>query len=112
MLMVEPSVVTELGLAQYGLRYQAIDPFYSYLRSDGFAIRFWHDHRKTVDEIAVVSKRDAKAYDEMTRALGALWDIGFPYLMGHPTRPKLSALAQSASRAWGVRSVLMPQLRT
>jgi beta-carotene ketolase (CrtO type) len=111
MLMVEPSVVTELGLEQYGLRYLAIDPFYSYLRSDGFAIRFWRDHRKTVDEIAQFSPRDAKAYDQMTRALGALWHVGFPYLMGHPTRPKLSALAQTASRAWSERSVLMQAAR-
>jgi beta-carotene ketolase (CrtO type) len=111
MLMVEPSVVTELGLAQYGLRYNAIDPFYSYMRPDGFVIRFWRDHRKTVAEIAQVSKRDAEAYDRMTHALGALWDVGFPYLMGHPTRPKLSALVQTASRAWGARSVLMQAAR-
>jgi beta-carotene ketolase (CrtO type) len=111
MLKVEPSVVTELGLEQYGLRYLAIDPFYSYMRPDGFVIRFWRDHRKTVDEIAKLSPHDAKAYDHMTRSLGALWHVGFPYLMGHPTRPKLSALAQTASRAWGERSVLMQAAR-
>ena len=40
MLKVEPSVITELGLADYDLRYLEIDPFYSYLRSDGFVLRF------------------------------------------------------------------------
>ena len=111
MLMVEPSVVTELGLQQYGLRYLAIDPFYSYMRSDGFVLRFWRDHRKTVAEITKFSPHDAEAYDHMTRALGALWDVGFPYLMGHPTRPKISDLLQTAKRAWGERSVLMQAAR-
>ena len=111
MLMVEPSVVTDLGLAQYGLRYLEVDPFYSYIRSDGFVLRFWRDHRKTVAEIAKFSPRDADAYDQMTRALGALWHVGFPYLMGHPTRPKVSSLLQCAKRAWDERSVLMQAVR-
>ena len=111
MLKVEPSVITELGLADYDLRYLEIDPFYSYLRSDGFVLRFWRDHRKTVDEISAFSPRDASAYDQMTRALGALWHVAFPYLMGHPTKPTLAALARTARRAWGERSVLMSAVR-
>jgi len=107
MLKVEPSVVTELGLEQYGLRYISVDPFYSYVRPDGFTLRFWRDHRKTVEEIARFSPHDAEAYDRMTRSLGGLWYVGFPYLMGHPLRPKLSALGQTAIRAWQERSVMM-----
>lgn len=115
---VEPSIVTELGLEKLGLQYISLDPFYSYVRPDGFSLCFWRDYRQTVAEIAKFSKKDAKNYEELTRALIGLWQVAFPYLMGHPKRLSFrfimavlkSLLLSRADLAAGVRVFLMSPL--
>lgn len=101
LLRVEPSVVTELQLSQYGLEYLEVDPFYSYVRPDGFSLCFWRDYRKTVEEIAKFSQHDARQYEYLTKSLVHFWRVGFPYLMGHPTRPSLKTIGRILKLARG-----------
>ena len=111
LLKVEPSVVTDLKLHEYGLGYLEIDPFYSYLRPDGFSLCFWRDYRKTVDEIATFSRRDAETYARLTECLVRFWHVGFPYMMGHPSKVRLKTLAQLGVRAFAARKELPEAVR-
>ena len=111
LLKVEPSVITELGLARYGLSYLEVDPFYSFIRPDGASICFWRDYRRTVEEIARFSKRDAESYARLTNSMIGLWRVAFPYLMTHPTRPGISALTTAGWRALKARRELPEALR-
>ena len=61
------SVVKELDLARYGLRFIHPDPWAAYINKDGASIGMWTDRERTRQEIAAFSRarrrrlRDASA---------------------------------------------------
>jgi beta-carotene ketolase (CrtO type) len=109
---VEPSIVDQLGLSRFGLRWVAPDPFYSYLHPDGAVIRFWRDHHRTAAEIRRISPKDAEHYVRFHEAMRDFWLVAAPYLMTHPTRPEARALGRVAWRALPLRKNLRVALRT
>jgi beta-carotene ketolase (CrtO type) len=103
---IPPSVVDDLDLARFGLRWIVPDPFYSYLSPSGATIRFWRDHTRTVEEIRKLSRRDALRYDRFTTTMRDFWHTATPYLQGHPKRVAPRTLATLARRGFKARKNL------
>ncbi len=57
----------ELGLAEVGLEYLAMDPFAVAVFDDGRIVRFHRDIERTVDELRAVSAQEADAYAAFMR---------------------------------------------
>ena len=108
---IPPSVIDQLDLPHFGLRWVEPDPFYSYLHPDGATIRFWRDHTRTVEEIRRLSRKDAVEYDRFVQRMRDFWYTLAPYLQGHPTRVAPSTLGQLVRRAVGARRNLGPAAR-
>lgn len=108
---IPSSVVEELDLGRYGLRFVHPDPWAAWLHPDGASIRFWRDRARTVKEIAAFSPRDAARYDQFCQILRDLWYTAAPYMQGHPRRPDPGMLVDIARRAAGTRRSLAPGAR-
>ena len=108
---IPSSVIDELDLARYGLRFVHPDPWASWLHPDGRSIRFWRDRGRTVDEIAGLSPADAARYDEFCRVLRDLWYTAVPYMQGHPRRLDPGMLFDVARRAARTRRNLAAGVR-
>jgi len=91
---VPPTVADQLNLARHGLRWIDVDPFNTYLSPNGASIAFWRDRSRTVDEIARLSKRDARAYERFCDVTLDLIKVITPYLQGHPRRVGARSLAR------------------
>jgi beta-carotene ketolase (CrtO type) len=100
------SVIGELALSRYGLRFVAPEIMYSWLAPDGRAIRFWRDEQRTCEDIKRYSRHDATAYAELTKAFADVWWMLAPYLQDHPTRPRLRSIASVLARAARTRGGL------
>jgi beta-carotene ketolase (CrtO type) len=101
-----PSVVDELDLARYGLRWVRPDPIATYLGPDGVALSLWQDRRRTVEEIRRLSVRDACAYDRFALMMGGALRMAGPYLQAHPTRPGLGTVGTVVRQALAQRREL------
>jgi beta-carotene ketolase (CrtO type) len=100
---IPPSVIDQLDLPRFGLRFIEPDPFYSYLHPDGATIRFWRDHTRTVEEMRRLSRKDALEYDRFVQRMRDLWYTLAPYLQGHPKRVAPRTLGQLVRRGVGAR---------
>ncbi|WP_370501061.1 phytoene desaturase family protein [Mycolicibacterium sp. jd] len=107
----KPSVVEELGLARFGLRFTAPDPNNTYVGPEGTHFSNYHSLDRTCDSIARLSKKDAAAYRRLMTSLTSLLDVGLPYLSDHPTRPSPATLAEIARHAAKQRKHLLPAAR-
>jgi beta-carotene ketolase (CrtO type) len=107
----KPSVVEELGLARFGLRFTAPDPNNTYIGPEGTQFSNYHSLDRTCESIARLSKKDAAAYRRLMTSLTSLLDVGLPYLADHPTRPGPATLAEIASQAAKHRKSLLPAVR-
>lgn len=65
--LMPPRIVSELELERFGYRVTLLDPDYWIPFSDGNSLTLWGDARKTAEEIARFSKKDAEAYVEFGR---------------------------------------------
>jgi beta-carotene ketolase (CrtO type) len=108
---LKPSVVDELQLSQYGLRWTLPDPHNTYLSPQGTQFSLYCDLDKTCESIARLSKKDARTYRDLMAALMACVDAGIPYLADHPTRPSARTLLELARRARRQRSHLLDGTR-
>jgi beta-carotene ketolase (CrtO type) len=108
---IRPSVVEELELSRFGLRWTAPDPHNTYLSPEGTSFSLYHDLGRTCQSIARLSKRDAAAYERLMRALMGVADAAMPYLADHPTRPSARTIANLLQRAAKNRKSLLPGAR-
>jgi phytoene dehydrogenase-like protein len=81
--MLQPRIVKDLRLADYGYRAVPLDPAYAALTTDG-PIFFWNDTEKTQASIAPFSKKDAEAYAGFEELLVKTGDFLRPMLMKEP----------------------------
>ncbi len=65
--LMPPEVVNELELERFGYRVSILDPDYWSPFPDGTSLALWGDARKTAEEIAKLSKKDAEAYLEFDK---------------------------------------------
>jgi beta-carotene ketolase (CrtO type) len=107
LVKVEPSIITELDLENYGLEYYEVDPFGGYVASDGTQVAFRRDVGATCRSIAEFSPNDAKNYRAFVERGQTLWSLMLPYMMGHPIRPTLSTIGKTLAAAWRGRKNLM-----
>jgi beta-carotene ketolase (CrtO type) len=105
------SVVDDLDLARFGLRWITPDPFYSYLPPGGPAISFWRDHHRTVEEIRKLSRRDALRYDRFVVTMRDFWYTAAPYLQGHPKRVAPGTILELTKRLAKTRKSMGTALR-
>ena len=96
----------ELGLDRFGLRHLISDPCYAYLHPDGDSLCFWHDPRRTADEIGFFSKSDAAAFLEFARFLDGFLEVTDPLSTTNPTRPGLRNVAATGKAAFQHRKEL------
>jgi phytoene dehydrogenase-like protein len=94
------NIDAELGLTRrFGLRTRAIDPAHVHLGPDGESVAMWRDHSKTAREIARFSKKDARAYLELTRIIDRAVAIGVPMMQADPVRPSPRELLRGSVAA-------------
>ena len=60
--LMQPKVVKDLALHRFGYQVDAKDPSFFSPFPDGRCLFFWQDERRTLEEIAKFSKRDAEAF--------------------------------------------------
>jgi beta-carotene ketolase (CrtO type) len=108
---IKPSVVHELGLERFGLRFTAPDPNNTYVSPGGTQFSNYHSLDRTCDSIAHLSRKDAGAYRRLMTSLTSLLDVGLPYLSDHPTRPSAATLAEIVGHAARHRKRLVAAAR-
>ena len=81
--MLQPRIVEELRLRDFGYRAVPLDPAYAALTPDG-AIFFFNETARTQASIAPFSKRDAEAYAGFEELLVKAGDFLRPMLMREP----------------------------
>jgi beta-carotene ketolase (CrtO type) len=111
LIQVPRSIVHELELARYGLRFVTADPYCSWLGPDGDSIALWRDLDRTAKEIARFSRKDAVRYHQFANIVCDAWYATLPYLQDHPRRPSLRTIGEMAVRAARTRRSLAPALR-
>lgn len=100
------SVVDELDLGRYGLRFVAPDPWAAFINPDGASIGMWADRNRTQAEIRRLSVRDAEAFGRFCDMMTEAWWALMPYFQDHPTRPAIKTVGQILWRmARGRRSL-------
>jgi len=86
--------------SKFGLRQRLIDPCHVQLNPDGpESLALWRDPKKTAEEIAYFSPKDAKAYLELAELISVAMDIGLPLAMVNPTKPGVGTVAGVIGRA-------------
>ena len=105
------TIEKDLELDKHGLRRLYADPFHVHLEPDGPSIAFWQDARKTAEEIRHFSPRDADAYLRFAAMLDAGVSLTFPYLLGHPLRPRPRTVLEAIPTALRKRKELLPLVR-
>jgi phytoene dehydrogenase-like protein len=70
--LLQPRVIEDLELKRFGYHIYPKDPSFFTAFPDGRHIFFWQEMKKTVDEIAKFSRRDAEAYPKYEENLAHL----------------------------------------
>jgi phytoene dehydrogenase-like protein len=102
------TIPADLELHRHGLRTVESDPSYVYLHPDGSSIAYWRDARRTVEEIARFSRRDAEAYRRLAATLHGMLSVAAPFTEVNPMRPGAGALLGAGRAAVAARRPLGP----
>ena len=106
--MLQPKVVSELRLHEFGYEAVPLDPSYATFGPDGQPILFFHDGERTSEQIARYSKRDAEAYPRFSELLERMAGFLRPLMLRPPPvlgskRPgDLLSLLREGGRAAGL----------
>jgi beta-carotene ketolase (CrtO type) len=111
LLNIPTSIVDDLELRRYGLRFVAPDPWAAHIQPDGESVAFWGDPARTRAEIARFSRRDAEAFGRFCRVMLDAWWLACAYFQDHPTRPRPKTIGQLLWRAAKGSRSLRPALR-
>jgi phytoene dehydrogenase-like protein len=88
--MLRPEVITELRLAEYGLRMIPCDPAIQVPFPDGQVVPWWVDRERAQSEFGKISKRDAARFVEIDDQLKKLARYLQPFFMEPPPEIDLS----------------------
>ena len=106
--MLQPKIVSDLRLHDFGYEAVPLDPSYATFGPDGRALFFYNDTARTQAEVARYSKRDAEAYPGyeavLARAAGFLRPLLLrpPPALGSKRPGDLLGLLREAGRAAGL----------
>jgi beta-carotene ketolase (CrtO type) len=96
---IPASIIDELDLRRFDLRFVRPDPWAAYINPEGATIGMWCDRRRTQADIARLSRRDAASFERFCDMMTDAWWALMPYFQDHPTRPSARALGQILWRA-------------
>ena len=96
--LLQERIVRELELERFGYLVDAKDPAFFSAFPDGRHFFMWQDERKTLDEIAKFSKRDAEIYPALRAASGEAGAGGGIAAADHAARISRRA-------AWAISSI-------
>jgi phytoene dehydrogenase-like protein len=99
------TIPEDLELERHGFKMISCDPAYAYLHTDGSSLCFFRDVQKTADEIRKYSEKDARAYFEFIKTLGALASIVGPIMKADPKRMGMKTVYAAARNAIKNRKV-------
>jgi phytoene dehydrogenase-like protein len=91
--LLQPTIIKDLELGRFGFHLYPKDPAFFSAFPDGGHLFFWQDMKKTQEELAKFSKRDAEAYPDFEHQLVRLTEWVEGLLMSTPpnvVRRKLS----------------------
>jgi phytoene dehydrogenase-like protein len=94
--MLQPKVIEDLRLRDYGFKAVPLDPAYAALTSDG-PIFFFDDTKRTAESIATQSAHDAAAYQGFEDLLFRAADFVRPMMLREPPALGSKAAADLAS---------------
>jgi phytoene dehydrogenase-like protein len=106
--MLQPKVIEDLRLRDYGFRAVPLDPAYAALTPDG-PIFFFDDSKRTAESIATQSRQDAAAYEGFEELLFRAADFVRPMMLREPpavgskSPGDLASLLREAGRIAGLR---------
>ena len=106
--MLQPKVVSDLRLAEFGYEAIPLDPAFGTLAPDGRPLLFWNDPARTRESLEGHSRRDAAAYPEFEELLARMASFLRPLMLRPPPalgskRPgDLLSLLREAGRAAGL----------
>jgi phytoene dehydrogenase-like protein len=85
--LLRPKIIRDLELERYGLKFIERNPSSFTPFPDGRYLMFWADQKKTCEEIAKFSKKDAENYPKYEELLSQLAEFVEPLLMTTPPDP-------------------------
>ncbi len=94
--LLRPEVMYDLDLVRHGLAFLPFDPTVVGLGEDGRSLRLWRDGRRSKEEIASYSRKDAEAYPHFHQTMVQLGRVVDPLLVTTP--PSLASA--SAREQW------------
>jgi len=94
--MLRPEVISDLRLAEYGLRMVPCDPAIQVPFPDGHVVPWWADRRRAKAEFATISAKDADTFVEVDDRLKELARYLQPFFMEPP--PEIDTRSM---RGWG-----------
>jgi len=94
--MLRPEVISDLRLAEYGLRMVPCDPAIQVPFPDGHVVPWWADRRRAKAEFATISAKDAETFVEVDDRLKKLARYLQPFFMEPP--PEIDTRSM---RGWG-----------
>jgi phytoene dehydrogenase-like protein len=106
--LLRPEIIRDLELKRFGYEVIERNPSSFSPYPGNRYLCFWRDQKKTCEEIAKFSKRDAERYPEFERKLEELSRFIQPLLNSPPPNPASRALGDmwgSARLLWRVRSL-------
>lgn len=90
-LRVHPMMSEELQLDRHGFRQVEVSPGYVYLHPDGNSLVFWRDPKKTAEEIARFSAKDALEFLDLMKLVDAFVNMAIPMMRVDPSQRNLGA---------------------
>ena len=108
---IRPSIVDELDLARFGLRWASPDPHNTHMAPNGTSFSLYQDLDRTHASMAKLSRHDADYYVSWMRPVMDVLYAAIPYLTDHPTRPSPRTIARLATRMAKGRKNLLPGAR-
>jgi phytoene dehydrogenase-like protein len=82
--LLQPRIIQELNLSRFGFHLYPKDPSFFTAFPDGRHLFFWQDMKKTQQELAKFSERDAQAYPKFEKELARLAEWVEGLLMATP----------------------------
>ncbi len=101
--LLQPRIIQELELERFGYHIYPKDPAFFTAFPDGRYLFFWQDLKKTVDEIAKFSLRDAASYPQYEEELAQLAEWVESWLLETPpniVRRRLSDWLEMGQLGW------------
>lgn len=103
-------IAADLNLPAFGLREIPVEPAHLQLGPDGSSLGIWKDRNRTIRELERYSRKDARAWREISETVDAIMPPILHFMRQHPTRPlsyeMVKALAGSARRPGRLRPLL------